>query len=145
VKTCFKCGRSFPLSGFYLNCNMPDGHINKCRECARRDQAEYYAATRVARSAYERWRQQQQCRREKKREYLKARRQRHPDRNAARQALNNAVRDGRVVRRPCVYCGGQKSQGHHPDYSKPLDVVWACFRCHRERGHGQVVISDGNG
>jgi hypothetical protein len=32
----------------------------------------------------------------------------------------------------CSACGVEcKPQGHHPDYSKPLEVVWLCRPCHR--------------
>lgn len=57
-----------------------------------------------------------------------------PERNKARVALGNAVRDGRVIPWPvCAVpdcCG--KPHGHHPDYSRPLDVVWLCVKHHKE-------------
>lgn len=56
-----------------------------------------------------------------------------PERSKARVALGNAVRDGRVIPWPvCAVpecCG--KPQGHHPDYSLPLDVVWLCDAHHK--------------
>ncbi|NJL71282.1 MAG: hypothetical protein HC888_06565, partial [Candidatus Competibacteraceae bacterium] len=36
-KTCFKCRRVLPLTDFYEHPRMADGHLNKCRECARSD------------------------------------------------------------------------------------------------------------
>lgn len=48
---------------------------------------------------------------------------------------------GRLVRKPCEACGSEKSQAHHDDYSKPLDVRWFCFKHHREIGHGQTVTA----
>lgn len=30
----------------------------------------------------------------------------------------------------CEQCGALKTYAHHPDYSKPLDVVWLCGSCH---------------
>jgi hypothetical protein len=47
------------------------------------------------------------------------------------QALNAAVRQGVVTKKPCVICGALKVVGHHPDYSKPLDVIWLCRDHHR--------------
>jgi hypothetical protein len=50
----------------------------------------------------------------------------------ARQILKRAVLSG-VVTRPihCEVCGLIcKPHGHHPDYSKPLKVIWVCTSCH---------------
>ncbi len=46
--------------------------------------------------------------------------------------LNQAVRKG-LIQRPdnCSSCGKACSvHGHHPDYGKPLEVVWLCQKCH---------------
>jgi hypothetical protein len=55
----------------------------------------------------------------------------HPERRRATITLNNAVRDGKVQRQPCWVCG-EKAHGHHPDYDRPLEVVWLCPPHHRE-------------
>lgn len=63
----------------------------------------------------------------------------------ARFRLSSAVANGRLVRASaCSDCsrdeipGDHKTRlhGHHPDYSKPLDVVWVCPKCHAKR-HAQ--------
>lgn len=43
-----------------------------------------------------------------------------------------ALRRGDLVRGPCAVCGEPKTEGHHTDYTKPLDVVWLCPEHHRE-------------
>lgn len=52
----------------------------------------------------------------------------------ARQVFKEAVRSGRITRMPCEECGKPKGHGHHPDYSKPLEVKWLC-RTHHMRLH----------
>lgn len=52
----------------------------------------------------------------------------------ARQILGDAVRSGRIARGPCEVpgCKDTKTEGHHDDYSRPLDVRWLCAKHHKE-------------
>lgn len=42
------------------------------------------------------------------------------------------LRRGKVEKKPCEICGSLKVQGHHEDYSKPLEVRWLCSKHHQE-------------
>lgn len=56
-----------------------------------------------------------------------------PDRLRARRMTTAALKSGTLVRaKKCASCGQRRrTQAHHADYTKPLDVQWLCSRCHR--------------
>ena len=148
MKTCFKCLVSKELSEFYAHAAMTDGLLGKCKECTRRDVKESRARNIERVLAYDRKRSRdperirssrEACKRaaaadpERYKGYKRQHAERHPERVSARQQVATAVRYGRLVKTPCVVCGDPKSQGHHEDYSKPMEVVWLCTRHHMER------------
>jgi DNA-directed RNA polymerase subunit RPC12/RpoP len=59
--------------------------------------------------------------------------ERYPERVKARSKVQDAIRRNKLIRKPCQRCGSKINiQAHHPDYSKPLLVVWLCADCHRK-------------
>lgn len=121
-KTCFKCDVAKPLTEFYQHPRMADGHLNKCKKCTRYDarvnrrlRIDYYVA-------YDR------------RRYHEGRHSptRSPEKRAVDRIFRAALQSGKIKRLPCEMCGDPKSEGHHPDYSKPLDVMWLCRKHHRD-------------
>lgn len=47
-----------------------------------------------------------------------------------RSYANAYQRRGKLVPQPCKLCKAEKAEKHHPDYSKPLRVIWLCRKCH---------------
>jgi hypothetical protein len=142
MKRCFKCQSVKPLNEFYRHPEMSDGRLNKCKQCARADVQKNYRKNHSYYAEYDRQRQQRAERRAAKMKYQSEYRKANPDKYKAHCAVNNAVRDSRLIKQPCKHCGSTEDvQGHHFDYSKPLDVVWVCFNCHRELEHGQTVAA----
>ncbi len=137
TKTCFKCETEQPRTNFYAHPMMGDGLLGKCKTCAKTDVSANYHARRSQYVEYERERNQSTKRRADRVKQQKRARAKNVVKYKARQAVGNAVRDGRLFRRPCEKCG-EKAQAHHDDYTKPLDVRWLCFKHHREH-HGQIV------
>lgn len=54
----------------------------------------------------------------------------------ARDLVYQAVRKGELTREPCEVCGDPKSQAHHEDYARPLEVRWLCQEHHKTAGVG---------
>ena len=57
----------------------------------------------------------------------------YPEKYRARYKLKDAVRTGKIKRGVCALLGSDckgQIEGHHPDYSKPLEVVWVCRHHH---------------
>ena len=73
----------------------------------------------------------------------------YPLKRAAHNAVNNALRGGRISKMPCEVCGITESiHGHHDDYAKPLNVRWLCAAHHRqwhsENGEGLNTTPPGS-
>lgn len=73
---------------------------------------------------------------ERSREIVSASNDRHPKKRAARVAVGNALRSGRLVKQACEVCGSGRTHAHHDDYSQPLNVRWLCPTHHAEIHHG---------
>lgn len=125
-KCCFKCGTEKPLHDYYRHSQMADGHLNKCKSCAKADVGAYRAEHIDSLRAYDRARGNRQPP-----SYLKEYRQRFPKKSKAVSALNRAVRSGKVIPEPCFICG-ERAEAHHPDYDQPLAVVWLCPPHHKQ-------------
>jgi hypothetical protein len=149
MKTCFKCGVSKPIGEFYAHPQMKDGHLGKCKICTRRDTAlrhaiksndpEWVVSELIRhRAKSERFRREGRAVKPK-RESAEKWAVKNRWKRKAHTALNNAIRAGKIIKRPCQVCGNPKSEGHHEDYSKPLDVMWLCRKHHGEFHHQKNI------
>jgi hypothetical protein len=135
-KECFKCARRLPMDCFYKHPETDDGRLGKCKECTKRDVQANYVATREEKRTYERARLQTPRRRESMRR-VRVRQRQRPDKLLARKMARAAIESGFLRALPCAICGDEKTDGHHEDYSKPLDIAWLC-RTHHARRHAEL-------
>ena len=56
----------------------------------------------------------------------------NPERVKAQRLIFSALRNKTLKKLPCEKCGCEKSEAHHEDYSKPLEVNWLCKKHHGE-------------
>ena len=132
-KECFKCKTVKPLSEFYKHSAMGDGHLNKCKECTKSDANKHRSENLEKVRAYDRERAHRPERRATNVAVNRAWRQEDKRRQRAHNLVRQAIQKELLVRKPCCRCGSEKSLAHHEDYDKPLDVMWLCQPCHKQR------------
>ena len=133
MKECFKCNTVKPLSEFYKHPRMADGHVNKCKECNKNDVTSNRNKNIEKVRAYDRARGKESKRLKATTEITRAWRAEDARRAVAHSSVARAVRRGELFRQPCCRCGEVKSVAHHEDYDKPLEVMWLCQSCHKQR------------
>jgi hypothetical protein len=132
-KKCFKCNAVKLLEEFYKHPNMPDGHVNKCKECNKNDATTHRNKNLEKVREYDRARGKESKRIKAATEITRAWRAEDARRNVAHSSVARAIRNGTLVRQPCVRCAETKSIAHHEDYDHPLVVMWLCQPCHKQR------------
>ena len=137
-KPCWSCGRVLAAGEFGKDSNRPGGLRVECRSCKNERQRPKCPHDVLAKRKYDRaWRaENRESARASARRWARVAGTRTAsvdcERRAARVALANAVRGGKIDRPDfCSRCGSEcRPEGHHPDYKRPLDVEWLCTVCH---------------
>lgn len=136
MKTCSACKIEKSLSDFPKTKLERDGHSYRCKECSResvrkskakadyREQNRRYDSKPERRAALNKRRDAHRCA--------------HPERFSAMQEVHRALRSGNLQKQPCIVCGIDRVDAHHPDYTKPLSVVWLC-RSHHMQSHAASI------
>lgn len=144
MKVCVSCKKKKPMAMFYKHKNMADGRLSKCKEC-KLDYAKDYRKENLERvrsydlkrarnperiAAYKAYRKTKKGR-QVKHKAVKKWSKNNPEKVAAQRKYRAAVASGKIKKEPCFICFEEKAEGHHPDYSKPLLVMWVCSPCHK--------------
>lgn len=156
-KVCFKCNALKPLIDFYKHKAMADGHLNKCKECTKKDTRENTEKNKDYYVEYDKKRDQLPHRIEMRKRYSQTEKGRESCRKskekwrndnvikkAASIIIGNAVRDGKIIKpSSCSQCNvtGVRIHGHHDDYAYPMNVRWLCSKCHTawHKEHGSAI------
>lgn len=125
MKKCPKCKVNKPTSEFYKDNTRLDRLSSYCKPC----HVDYYST-----------RNKNKARLEYLNQYMKEYRLKNPEKIRARGKVQKAIKSGKLVRLPCEECGDPKSEAHHEDHTKPLDVMWLCFTHHRIKEGRSLII-----
>lgn len=134
MKICCKCKITKPISEFYWS--KKDGLEYRCKSCKRE-----YAQSHKAEIA-ERMQKYQQTRKVECAKLSQEYRQRNPEKCKARSVISVAVKTRELFASIfCEICGlSIKTEAHHPDYSRPLEVSWLCRKCHSKTHNEGVLV-----
>lgn len=151
TKMCTACQQEKPLDDFPRNAKRPDGRYSMCKACKNQRGRERHAsrpdrAPSKTPAARREWRRnnpdivsaQRKRYRGRYPERLNAESRvwmrKNPEKHTAHSTLYAAVTAGKIARPDrCSICNREcKPDGHHEDYTRPLDVIWLCQRCHAQ-------------
>lgn len=146
-KKCTKCGQEKELSKFYNKKNGKYGKHSECKACLVKRSTKWKkenpekiriyeeinrqilraAFADLPKTNYERIHERTLAAYE---QYCKKRMH-----ALAHNLLNYGVRRGFIIKHDkCMFCGSTDHiEGHHPDYSDPLTVLWLCKSCHAQQ------------
>lgn len=130
TKKCYKCGRELPLPEFYKHPQMGDGHLNKCKECTKKDVKRDYER----KSSDESWMEKERARgREKYKRlgYVKYD-------NITRRDFNPPSSISKILRTHGFNTTGKEA--HHWNYNLPRSVFLMSRKAHH-RLHTNIIMN----
>jgi ribosomal protein S27AE len=140
MRFCGKCGTAKLASEF--------GKKSWCKPCCAAYDRAFYEKNKekiIARTVI--WQRGYRAKYpERMRKWSQESYRRNRERNLTHRAVYYATKTGKLIRpKKCSQCGDSNSriEGHHLDYSKRLEVIWLCRKCHaavhpRDNAHPRV-------
>ena len=156
-KTCNKSNETKSLSEFHRRKVSKDGCRNECKTCSKimtelwrknnypkkleidrayraKDHEQFRDYAREYRKKYP----------EKVKSIIDSYRKDNVIKIKSHDTVNNAVKSGNLIKpKCCSACGDEPKviHGHHCDYSKPLEVMWLCVKCHKAWHQDNTAIN----
>jgi len=115
MKECSACKKLKSYDLFNRDSKTSDGHAEKCKDCRK-------PILRAWAKRYRKKHSQQTLAWDK----------RNKEKRLAYGKIRRALKAG-IIEKPktCKRCSETHIHAHHPDYSKPLEVLWLCPMHHK--------------
>ena len=145
-KKCLKCGQEKDIVFFSKDRTRLSGLQSWCKICRAESSKSWKQKNKKRHCELNRkWEQKNRekvnktkslWRKNNKEIYNESRRRwkrKHPIAHIAHYMVNNEIYNGKLIKLPCEICGTTNNiHAHHPDYSKPLNIIWLCRKHHIE-------------
>lgn len=115
MQVCLTCGKKKPLEMFENSSRFKNAKELRCNECMSEYRKKY-------------------PKREKAKEMARLYKKNNPKIVESYLIMAKAFRSGKLIRaNNCSLCGTLcRTDAHHEDYNKPLEVIFLCRRCHNK-------------
>jgi hypothetical protein len=122
---CSSCKQEKDSSFFHRDIRKKSNCSSYCKQCKKIKDATYernFVYSQMLKNRKDDWRKK------------------YPERKNAQAKVSRAIKKGTLIKQLCFMCG-DKAEAHHPDYSRPLDVVWLCPSHHRQ---AHLILGESN-
>lgn len=162
MKKCTQCEIDKEISEFYKHAKSRGGRMARCRVCTksnvnknRASKIDYYREfdrkrtddpkrVKMRKDYFEKNRKDpnwQARQRESRDKYL----DKFAHKRSCHVIWGNYKRDHSIKPEPCSKCSSEIDlNAHHEDYTKPLEIIWLCKKCHGLR-HREINEEIRNG
>lgn len=144
-RECTICKLIKPLEEFGRSSKGKYGHDAQCKKCkyAKTGRKNYLESKERCHANAKRWNQKNRdlvnekarLRYAEDKSSTIARDRKHAEKIKAQHLVQTHVRRGKIIKpNICSICNceAKRIEGHHADYSKPLEVIWVCNQCHHD-------------
>ena len=124
-RKCSFCKKEYELSVENFNrvkAKWFRGFSYRCRNCNKNQDKEKVHKLYIKRRKYHL-------------DYQKKYKEKYRERIKATNIIKVLIEQKKITPQKCEVCGDKKADAHHPDYSKPLEIVWLCRSHHRKTHH----------